>query len=107
MREGGEMGFFSLVQCQAPDGLDQRRGLGHQAGVVGNAKHPGFAEICHREFGRHLARTVEQPDGVAVDEVERPYRLVVGTDRRCRRAGELMSLGVLDHDRLHCARTPW
>ena len=34
-----------------------------------------------------------------MDEVERAYRLVVCGDARFRRAGEAMSLGVLEHGR--------
>ena len=33
--------------------------------------------MCHREVGRGLACRVEQTDGVAVNEVERPHRLIV------------------------------
>ena len=42
----------------------------------------------HGEVGRSLTCRVEQPGGVAVDEVERPYCLIESGDGRCRRAGE-------------------
>src|SRR5205823_9927466 len=40
-----------------------------------------------------------------MDEVERPYRLVVGGGGLGRSTGEEVSLGVLDHDWLRRART--
>ena len=43
------------------------------------------------------ARVVEQADGVAVQEVERPYCLIVCADGGGRRAGQVMSLSVLGH----------
>ena len=95
MGEGGEVGLLTLVQPQGPGGFDQRLGLGHQAGVIGQGEHPGFSQICHREVGCGLTCRIEQADGVAVDEVERPYCLIVCGGGRFRRAGEVMSLGVL------------
>ena len=77
MGERREVGLLALVQRQGPGGFDQRRGLGPQARVIGDGKHPGFSQMCHREAGCGLPRRVEEAYGVAVDEVERPYRLIV------------------------------
>ena len=106
MGEGGEMGLLTLVQRQGPGGLDQRPGLRPQARIVGHRVHPSLSQIWHGEFGCRLPCHVEQADGVAVDEVERPDRSIICGDRFGRRAGEVVSLGVLDHDWLPCWLTP-
>ena len=51
----------------------------------------------HDEVGRGLTRGVEQADGVATDEVERPHRFIIGGDPRGRRTGEVISLRILVH----------
>ena len=56
----------------------------------------------HDEVGRGLTRGVEQADGVATDEVERPHRLIIGGDTRGRRTGEVISLRILVHGWPHC-----
>jgi len=106
MGERGEVSLLALVQPQGSGGFDQRLGLGHRARVVGQGEHPGFSQICHREVGGGLTCCVEQADGVAMDEVERPYGLVVRGDGPSRRAREVMSLGVLNHGWLHFRRKP-
>ena len=99
MGERGEVGLLTLVQRQGPGGFDQHLDLGQQARVVRQGVHPGFSEMRHGEVGGGLPRRVEQAWGVAVDEVERPHCLIVCGDGRSRRAGEVMSLGVLGHGR--------
>ena len=106
MGERDEVSLLALVQPQGSGAFDQRLGLGHQARVVGQGEHPGFSQICHREVGGGLTCCVEQAGGVAMDEVERPYGLVVRGDSRFRRAQEVMSLGVLNHGWLHFRRKP-
>ena len=97
MGQRGEVGLFALVQGQGPRGLDQRLGLPQKTGVVGRGEHPGFAEMRHDEIGRGLARRLEQADGIAIDEVERPYGFVICADSRLRRTGKAVSLGVPAH----------
>ena len=41
-----------------------------------------------------------------MDEIERPHCLIVRGAGRCSRAGEAMSLGILNHGWLHCSDTP-
>ena len=96
------MGLLTLIQHQWPDGFDQCFGLGQQAGVIGNGEHPGFSQVCHREIGRSLTRLLEQADGVAADEVERSDCPIVCVDGFGGRAGNVMSLGILDHGWVHC-----
>src|SRR6516165_9141378 len=55
----------------------------------------------HDEIGCGLARRIEQADGIAMDKVEGPYRVIVGGYGGGGRAGEAMSLGILDHGWLH------
>src|SRR6516162_8221499 len=105
MGESGEMGLLALVQCQGSDGFDQCLGLSQQPRVIGQRKHPGFAQICHREFGGALACSIKQPNGVATDEVEGPHRLIVGGAGFSRRACEMMPLRVLDHGWLNSWRS--
>ena len=97
LRQCREMRLLALVQGKAAGGLDERRGLRHQPRVVGDRKHPGLAESGHRKIGRRFARLVEQPDRVAMHEIERPHRLFIDRGRRCRRARQPMPLCVLDH----------
>ena len=105
MGESGEVGLLTLVQRQGAGGFDQRLGAGQQARVIGHREHPGFSQVCHGEIGRGPTGLLEQADRVAVDEVERPYCLIVCSDARFRGAGEVMSLSVLDHCWLYCFRT--
>ena len=103
--ERAEMGLLALVQRQRASDFNQRRGFRAQAGVVGDREHPGFSEMRHREPGSRFTRLVEQCDGIAMDEVERADRVVEDRGGLGRRAGERVSLGILDHCGLPCSRT--
>jgi hypothetical protein len=97
MGQRGEVGLFAFVQGEGSRGLDQRLGLLQKTGVVGRREHPGFAEMRHDEIGRGFARRVEQADGIAIDEVERPHGFIVRGDSLFRCPRKAVSLGVPAH----------
>jgi hypothetical protein len=77
MRQGGEMSLLAFIQRQRPGELNQSFGLGPQARVIRQREHPSFAYMRHGEIGCRLTCRIEQADGVAVYEVERPHCLIV------------------------------
>jgi hypothetical protein len=105
--QGGELRLLAFIQRQTGRVLDQGSRLTEQARIVGQREQPGLAEMRHGEIGRHLARRIEQARRIAVAEVVGTYRLVVQRNGLDRRTGYDLSLGVLDHGRLHRVRPGW
>ena len=78
MRQSDEMSLLALIQRQRAGGVDQDLSLRPQHGVVRDRENPGFPQMRHREIGFGLTSLVEQPNGVAVYEIERPCCFVIG-----------------------------